>query len=532
MPDIQALRTVLNTLPSFTFPANDLASLVEPQGGAISGLDQLFTDLQALRQLDLADAAPERLANPRTTWRGTAGRPPEFSLCRMYRNGECDPISEVEAAIARIEAENERTRIFISTNYDATRRAAAEARRRLETGEGGPLVGVPFVVKDLFRTIGFPTTAGAPVTPPDDRQDAACVAALRDAGAVLLGKTNLHEWAYGATGNNRTYGAVPHPADRSRLAGGSSSGSAAAVALGLGAFALGTDTGGSVRVPAALCGVVGMKPTFGLIPCRGVVPYSWTLDHVGLITGNVSDSAAILAILADSDPRDPCPVGASPMLDGASPSRNMASGLKVGVCQAWAKEAAEPEAIIGMEEAARALSESGAVLQEVCLEGFEQTRTVSLVLQLAEAVSHLGPRLECHPDDFGDDVRAGLLTGQLLLAEHYVRARRMIQFYTRRLDQILTEVDLLLTPATPIEAPLAGSEWAEAAGRRGPIGDVLTRFTTLFNITGHPAVVVPVGVWPSGLPRGIQLVGRRCEDGIVLRAASVIEAAYSTTRAR
>ncbi len=532
MPDIQALRTVLDALPSFTFPADDLASLVQPHGGAISGLDQLLTEIQALRQMDLGDTAPERLANPGIARRGATSPSPEFSLCRMYRSGERDPVSEVEAAIARIEAENEKTHVFITTNYAAARHAASEARRRLANGKGGPLEGVPFAVKDLFRAIGFPTTAGAPRMPADDRQDAASVAALRNAGAVLLGKTNLHEWAYGTTGDNRTYGAVLHPTDPDRLAGGSSSGSAAAVALGLAAFTLGTDTGGSVRVPAALCGVVGMKPTFGLVSRDGVVPFCWTLDHVGLMTGNVSDAAAVLAVIADGEPRASGSAGMPPMPDGASLNRDGASGLKVGICRAWATEAAEPDAIIGMEEAARALSESGAVLQEVRLEGFEQTRTVSLILQLAEAVSHLGPRLEHHPGDLGDDVRMGLLTGQLLLAEHYVRARRMIQVYTRRLDQILTDVDLLLTPATPVQAPLAGSVWAEAAGRRGPLGDVLTRFTTLFNITGHPAITVPAGVWPGGLPRGIQLVGRRCEDGTVLRAASVVEAAYSTTRAR
>jgi aspartyl-tRNA(Asn)/glutamyl-tRNA(Gln) amidotransferase subunit A len=455
-------------------------------------------------------------------------------LAAAIREGALSPLDLTEATLARIAALDGRCKAYITVAEARARQAARRATEELAAGrDRGPLHGIPYAAKDLIHAAGLPTTAGSRVLTEgaaaeeeDAHGDAFVIGRLEAAGAVLLGKTNLHEFAYGATGENPVTGTPPNPYDPRRLAGGSSSGSAAAVASGLAAAALGTDTGGSVRVPACLCGLVGLKPTAGLISTRGVIPYSWSLDHIGVITRTTEDAALMLNAAAGPDPEDPQSV-AGPLPACEIPSEGSLEGLTLGRPRSFYFEHLDPEIAAAAERALELLAARGARVVEVELPAMDKVRTVSLTIQMPEALSYHSRYLGKRAELYGADLRSGLALGQFILAEHYVRAKRFMERYRREMERVFEKVDALVTPTCPIVAPEIGTVTVETGGPRGgkpeAVGNALTRLTTFFNITGHPALTVPCGLHASGLPMGLQIVGRHFEETTVLRVGHAVE---------
>lgn len=446
------------------------------------------------------------------------------SVCDLrtgLTSGTISPMELAEVFSARIAAYNNVSKAYIT---DTSKEAACAGQSLHGTALlATPLGGIPYASKDLFDIEGELTTAGSRVF--HDRiaeADSTCVARLRAAGALSLGKLNAHEFAYGATGENAHFGTCTNAYDTTRIAGGSSSGSAAALAFGLAAFTLGTDTGGSVRVPAAFCGLIGLKPTAGRVPTTGVVPYCWTLDHVGLMTRTVSDSADILQVIAGYDPADPGSVN-TPVEDYAAGLENGVVGLRIGIPDSFFFERCDPEILERTEAVKRFLKDSGAELVPVSFPDMAQTRTVSLTVQMPEALSAHSTWFRDRGDLYGEDFRAGLAVGQCILAEQYIRAKRFIARYRQETNLIFRDVDLALTPATPIIAPKLGQSHVTIDGADEPTGNAVTRYSTFFNMTGHPAVSVPCGMHSAGLPVSVQLVGRYFEEALLLRAARAIE---------
>lgn len=442
-------------------------------------------------------------------------------LKNRLNDRQITPAELVDVFADRIAQHNDRSKAFITVTDEAARSEAAKlSADDLATS---PFAGIPYASKDLFDVEGVLTSAGSRVF--HDRiatEDAFAIARMRAAKAVSLGKVNLHEFAYGATGENEVYGTCVNAYDPTRLAGGSSSGSAAAVAFGLVPAALGTDTGGSVRAPAALNGLVGMKPTIGRVPTTGVVPYCWTLDHVGLMTRDVADCADFLGLVAGYDTRDP---GAQniPVDNYAEALNGGISGLKVGIPANFYYERTDPEILAAMEEVKSFLTAQGAVLVPVSFPDLEHSRAVSLTVQMPEALSAHSAFLQDRGDLYGQDFRAGLALGQTLLAEHYVRAKRFVELYRQQTNALFEEVDVILTPATPEIAQKVGTVKTTRDGVDEAVGNAITRFTTFFNMTGHPALTMPCAMHSEGLPIALQLVGRYFEEATVLRTAHAIE---------
>jgi len=435
---------------------------------------------------------------------------PLYELQGLLTAKVISPVALAELFLDRIERLDPIYRAFILVTRERARAAAVAAERALQGGDGSRrLLGLPFACKDVFHVRGETTTAGSRVP---DREPAAAdadvIATMSAAGGVLLGKTNLHEFCYGATGENPVFGTAVNPFDRTRLAGGSSSGSAAAMAAGLAAAAFGTDTAGSVRVPAALCGLVGFKPTAGLVSASGVVPWCWSLDQVGLITRCARDADLLLGVIAAAD--------------GVARETSLC-GARIGVPTAWATADVEADVAAGYGRALDLCVTEGAELVDIAMFDMEHVRTVSLVIQLAEALSYHSRYLPMRAHLYGADVISGLVQGQYLFAETYVRAQRMVQSYCSQLADLLSRVDMIVTPATPIVAPKLGATSSSWDGRDEPVGNTLTRFTTLFNLTGNPAVVLPSGTDRDGLPVGIQLIGKPFADHRLLAAADVLE---------
>ena len=424
----------------------------------------------------------------------------------------------VDMFIARIAKLDPLCRAFITTTEEDARRRADWCDRNIVDGSmASPFFGIPFAAKDMIDIAGVATTAGSRVLRDNvATRDAAVIARLFAAGAISLGKTNLHEFAYGTTGCNETYGTARNAYDPARLACGSSSGSAAAVAHGLAAAALGTDTGGSTRIPAVLNGLVGLKPTIGRISTKGVLPFSWSLDHVGLIARTVGDCSALLAVCTGQAHE---PFGA--------PGKEPLSGLRIGIPRRFYWEDADPEVLAAGEAAIRFLERAGAVMSPVELADPGQARTVSLTIQMPEALSFHSQYLADRPELYGDDLRSGLALGQFILAEHYVRAKRFLTFYREEMRAVFDTVDLLLTPATPVPAPLVGTTSIRLGAVDAPAGNVLARYTSFFNMTGNPALSLPCAMHSAGVPVGVQLVGRLRQDDLVLRVAGAIEAAFA-----
>ncbi|HEX5543337.1 MAG TPA: amidase [Micromonospora sp.] len=443
---------------------------------------------------------------------------------QRLRSGELTSVALTEYTLSRIDAINPSLHAFVHVTYDRALRDAARADGELKMGrDRGPLHGLPYALKDVIDTAGIPTTSHSHLRldhVPDE--DAEVERRLRAGGGVLVGKLATHEYALGGPSFELPFPPARNPWNPDHGPGGSSSGSGVAVAAGLVRVAVGTDTSGSVRGPASHCGVVGLKPTYGLVSRRGMLPLSYSLDHVGPLAATVADTAAALQVMAGYDPHDP---GSSPRpVPGftALPQEDLA-GLRIG----FAREmlCAEPEAslevIAAIEGTAERLAELGAIVEEVTLPPFEQFNAVGRVIMAAEGFSVHEANLRCHPELFGRYTYQRLVPGAAVPAADLIRAFRLRHALTERLDrEIFSRYDALLAGSALTPPPQFsdfGPDWPP------PRAATLTQ-TIVFNVTGHPAVNVPVGLSSSGLPLGAQIAGRPFEDALVLRVAAALEA--------
>jgi len=388
--------------------------------------------------------------------------------------------------------------------------SAADALQRLRKGDPTPLLGVPFAVKDLMAVAGLPQSGGTggPAKPPGGT-DALAVARLRAAGAIPIGMANLHELAYGITSENPHHGHVVNPLAAGHIAGGSSGGSAAAVAAGIVRIAIGTDTGGSIRIPAACCGVVGFKPTFDAVPRDGVSTLGASLDHVGPIAASVADAALAWAVMAGQ----PAHV----------PIRRPLQGMRIGVPREDILAPLADSVANAVAAAVERMRHDGAEVVTIDLPGFEACAALQFITLCSEATELHWERLVERPDTLGADVRMRLEMGMFLPASWYVRAQRGRAALAAMFASVLREVDLIALPTMRTEAPPSGAALVRVADGDIPMHTAATAFTMPFNLTGMPALSLPCGQGRDGLPMGIQLVGARGQDWRVLEVGARLE---------
>lgn len=441
-------------------------------------------------------------------------------LGRRIARREVSPVEAARAFLVRIERSGTKLNAFLTVTADRALAEAVASEREIAAGESrGPLHGVPMALKDLFDTAGVRTTAGSRILAENvPVRDAAVVERLRAAGLVLLGKTNLHEFAFGTTNDNPHYGPARNPWDLERSPGGSSGGSAAALAAGLCAVSLGTDTGGSIRIPAGACGVAGLKPTLGRVSRRGVSPLAWSFDTVGPMARTVEDLALLLNVIAGPDAQDEwCAV--RPVEDFTRDLERGAGGITLGVPRDWFFEGVEPGIEACVRSAIAVLEHEGARRADVALPGMADAHTAHHAILAAEAAAFHGAWLRERPDDYGGDVRRGLELGQLIAAVDYVNARRVQAITRATFRAALAEADVLVTPCLP-QPPL---RVGEAMSREPAVA--WNRLLTPVNLAGYPAISLPCGFDGVGMPVGLQVIGRPWEEALVLRVARAFERA-------
>jgi aspartyl-tRNA(Asn)/glutamyl-tRNA(Gln) amidotransferase subunit A len=341
---------------------------------------------------------------------------------------------------------------------------------------------------------------------------------LVEAGAVVLGKSNLHECAFGFTGENRHYGDCKNPWDPTRIAGGSSSGSAVAVALGICPFALGSDTGGSIRQPSALCGLTGLKPTYGRVSRTGGIPLSWTMDHVGPMTRTAVEAALVLKVMAGRDPLDESS-SRRPVPDYPAEIQPSIKGLKLGIPHTWFFEALEPQVASAVTTALDKLAALGAERVEIKLPHLEEVVGAHRAIIFAEASSYYQPFLQTKADQFGADIRPLLQAGLFLPAVDYLKGQRARRIIRQAWAKVFASVDCLVTPTTPIVATKFGQQTAKLPRGEKPLVRAYLDLTLPFNFTGHPALSIPCGFSSERLPIGMQLVGKPFAESTILRIA-------------
>lgn len=435
---------------------------------------------------------------------------------------EVSPVTLVEEALARIERLEPRLNAFITVLADDAARQAEQAAAEIAAGHyRGPLHGVPVSLKDLFLTRGIRTTAGSRLLAnylPD--RDATVVARLRDAGAIVIGKNNMLEFAYGEVSPD--YGPSRNPWHTAYSASGSSSGSAVAVAAGLGFASLGSDTGGSIRLPAAYCGIVGLKPTYGLVSRAGVLPLSWSLDHVGPLTRTVRDCALVLEAIAGHDPADPTSAPGKPPPYSAGLGE-LPRGLTAGVVEPHDDDRVTPEVRDQLEVAAEHLRDLGFNVRPVALPYAKEATRTLLAILYPEASSYHAPWLRDRATEYSDNTRERLELGALLPATSYLRARRARRVIVAAYRELFEKIDVLLTPPGPtaanrLDAPPEAP--VDVGGdRMGP----LIRFSGPFDLTGYPALALPAGQNADGLPLAVQLVTPPFTEELLLQVARALE---------
>jgi len=435
------------------------------------------------------------------------------------RRKEVSPVELTRACLDRIEKLNPALNAFITVTAESALAEARAAEIEISRGEWrGPLHGIPIALKDLIDTAGARTTAASGLY--QNRvpaEDAEVVLRLRRAGAVILGKNNLHEFAYGGSSLVSFFGDVHNPWNPEHVAGGSSGGSAAAVAAGLCYAAIGTDTAGSIREPAALCGCVGIKPTYGRVSARGVIPLSWSLDHVGPLAATAGDAAVVLQVIAGYDPLD---VGSAdiPVCDYASGLGEATNALRVGVPRAYFFDDLDDEVRAAVEQALVVIGPLVAEIRELRIEV-----TADRTVQAAESFAYHVENVAKTPELYQPETLRRIRSGENISAADYIQRRRELD-QERRAHDFFAEVDLLVTPATPMPAPAIG-DLKKDPGALRPAELRLLHNTRPFNVWGLPAVSVPCGFTKRGLPIGLQIAGPHWREDLVLRLAHAYESA-------
>ena len=447
-------------------------------------------------------------------------------LARLIATKAVSPVEVVRVHLDRIAALDGALRAYITVCADAAMEAGRAAEVALASGRPvGPLHGVPYALKDLYDTAGTRTTGGSRIFA--DRvpaADATVARRLAQAGGILLGKLNMVEFAYGPEGLNAHYGHPRNPWDPRvhRMAGGSSSGSGVAVVAGLAPGALGSDTGGSIRIPASLCGITGLKPTYGRVSRAGVLPLAWSMDHVGPMTRTAADCALMLGAMAGYDPAD-ASTSVLPVPDYLAALTGDVKGLRVGLLRRFFLDGATPEVRTAVEAAARTLAGAGAIVDEVSLETVQHVPAASLAVVGSEALAYHAEMLRTRAAEYDPDIARRLRVGAFVGGAHYVRAQQVRALVRADVDGVLARHDLLLAPATPITAPAVDERQTTLGDGPADVRSALIRFTRPFNVSGHPACAVPCGFTAGGMPIGLQLVGRPFDEATVLRAADAFQ---------
>ncbi len=445
----------------------------------------------------------------------------------MIRRRKLSPLELTRWILERIGLLQPHLNAFITVTDEFALRQARRAEKEIARGQyRGPLHGIPFCLKDLFYTRGILTTAGSRIlrrfVP---REDAAAVRRLLDAGIVLVGKTNLHEFAYGATNVNVHYGAVRNPWDPKRMSGGSSGGSAAAVSAALALASLGTDTGGSIRVPAAACGCVGLKPTRGRVPLSGVIPLATTLDHAGPLCRSVQDAALVLSAIAGPDAHDPGqPCEPSPL--ALRNLRGSVRGIRVGVPGQYFFDHLQSDVRSTVRAAIARLEELGCSVREVKLDRvMKETARLAAVITVAEALAYHWSWLATRGKDYDPAIRSRMVADRNMPAVEYLQAQEKRKEYTVAFERAISSVDLMAAPTLPVAAPRIAETEVSAGRFREDVRMALLRLTRPGNLTGLPAISLPCGFTREGLPVGLQLIGKRWDEATLLRVACAYELA-------
>ena len=447
-------------------------------------------------------------------------------LQQAYRSGDASPVEVVRHMLGRIEELDPALNSYLTVTAEQALEQARRAESEIRAGKQvGPLHGVPYAAKDLFDTKGIRTTVGSRILADNvPGEDAAIVEKLAAAGAILLGKTGLHEWAYGITSSNPHFGPIRNPWDPERIPGGSSGGSTAALAAGLCSFSLGSDTGGSIRIPAALCGIAGLKPTFGRVSRRGAFPLGHTLDTLGPFGLTVQDSALVYQAVAGPDPADPTARDKPVELPSFERDPRL-DGVVIGLPRTFFFEHLDPAVAKAMDDALEILRGLGAELRDVAVPDIELANSLHLLILMAEASSIHKRRHQERREEFGDDVRRHLDQGRLVTAADYLNAQRLRRRFCREFARSLEGVDALVLPAVPIPTARIGETEVEVNGTMENVRIATTRNIRSLNLTGLPVLAVPCGFHDDGLPIGMQVVGKAFDERQILKIGHAYEAA-------
>lgn len=445
------------------------------------------------------------------------------------RRKEIYSVELTEQCLDRIARLNPTLNAFVTVMVDAARARAAAMDAELSAGgDRGPLHGVPIALKDLVYTKGVRTTAGSKLFDdfvPDC--DATIVTMLEKAGAVVVGKTGLHELAYGITSNNPHFGAVRNPWDPERIPGGSSGGSGAAVVTGMAFMAIGSDTGGSIRIPASFCGCAGLKPTYGRVSKHGVLPLGFSLDHIGPLAATVRDCAITLNSIAGYDPLDP--TTSKRPVDDYFPAQPSMRGVRIGRPDNFYYSRVDPDVANAIEIALKTAAELGAEIRPVQVPDIDELNAISRVILLAEAAAALEPHIS-RRSDIGPDVLALLDQGRVLPATAYIQAQRLRGVFIREFNRVWDGVDCVAVPATPTPAPRIGETRISIAGVEEDVRLATTRLVRGINALGVPALSLPCGLTPGGLPVGLQLIGPAFSERKLLEVGAALEDAWSVPK--
>ncbi len=445
-------------------------------------------------------------------------------LAPLLRDRSLSPVEVTESYLGRIERLDPRLNTYIRVLPEQAREAAREAETEIGRGDWrGPLHGVPLGLKDLFDLAGVPNTMGSKILRDNVPEvDATVVTRLKAAGAVILGKHNLHEFAFGITSENPHYGVVRNPWDLDRVPGGSSGGTAAAVAANLCAGGLGSDTGASIRAPASFCGAVGLKPTYSRVSRAGVLPLAWSLDHVGPLARSVADCALLLQAIAGADPRDPTSSTAA-VPDFSAGLEQGVAGLRLGVPREHFFDLLEPDVERVVREAIATLEGLGATLEEVSLPHSVHAQIAGNGIMASEAASLHATWLRERSHDYGADVLQRIQGGLLVRATEYLHSQQMRALVQQDFARAFQRVDVVLGPSVPLVAPRIGRTLEPGGPFDVAPRAIANRLTVPCNLTGMPAISVPCG-FSEGLPVGLQIMGPAFAEPVVLRVAAAYEA--------